>query len=103
MTEEDIEKIIRNNFYQNKNLNGSLIIKNKEHKYEKILGLNSLTYLCKRCYKEGVNHILKQLEDMMEYQESIPTDRFPFLYERVYNCLKKIIKDGKRDLDIQKR
>ncbi len=53
MTEEDIEKIIRNHIYQD--FNGKLMMKTSG-KHNKLLGLESLVYLCKKCYQEGVKY-----------------------------------------------
>ena len=51
----------------------------------------------KECYYDGfvdgAESILDIFKDTIDYQEEIPTDRFPFLHERVYYCVKAIIRE----------
>ena len=55
----------------------------------------------KECYYDGfvdgAESILDIFKDMVDCQEEIPTDKYPFLHERVYNCVKIIIKELRKE------
>lgn len=55
----------------------------------------------KECYYDGfvdgAESIIDIFKDMIDCQEALPTGKFPFLHERVYNCVKAIIQELRKE------